>query len=481
MKRKNILKPAFLATAIAMFTLYGVSPAKAGLEEELEDAFGGMINVTDPGIHETQRRGVLSGGRITYKTKIYNENVIGFTPPSFKAGCGGIDLYGGSLSFVNSDQIVELLRAVAANAKGYAFQLALDSTCPSCSKWIESFQKQVQALNQFLGNSCQLAQGIVNDGISAITNKENTGASIMATGQALYSDSAQAWTQGTGTSPQEELKARAPDKYKEIIGNVVWVEMKKQNTASWFSNGDNALLEALMTMTGSVIVGDLVADPASPGSDKTNPLQVLPVGTASKVQLSDLVFGGPVKTYSCENDTELCTTAISNPQKEVTLTGAHKLISDMLLGSPSSVGIIQRFATNGQNGGALSEQQKAFMAGLPIGTGTMIRNLAVLSPASAEIFAARAASSIAIMQVKDAADQLMSAVENSLALSKSSYRDQVYQMIRDARRNLDNEYALMRTKYGDVNALIGEYNEIIENTRKQRYYATTVTSPSSKD
>lgn len=31
---------------------------------------------------------------------------------------------------MNADQIVQLMRAVAANAKGYAFQLALDNVFP---------------------------------------------------------------------------------------------------------------------------------------------------------------------------------------------------------------------------------------------------------------------------------------------------------------------------------------------------------------
>ncbi|MCV5433856.1 conjugal transfer protein TraH, partial [Escherichia coli] len=89
------------------------------------------------------------------------ENLVSFAPPSWKAGCGGVDLFGGWIFLINADQIVQLLRAVAANAKGYAFQLALDNVFPDGAKWIENFQKKVQALNQHLGNSCQLAQGFV--------------------------------------------------------------------------------------------------------------------------------------------------------------------------------------------------------------------------------------------------------------------------------------------------------------------------------
>ncbi|WP_435339268.1 conjugal transfer protein TraH [Morganella morganii] len=134
----------------------------------MDRLFNEMSNTTRPGIHQTQRRGVIAGGRVTTKARIFDENLVSFVPPSWKAGCGGVDLFGGSLSFVNADQIVQLMRAVAANAKGYAFQLALDNVFPDGAKWIENFQKKVQALNQHLGNSCQLAQGIVNDSLRKV-------------------------------------------------------------------------------------------------------------------------------------------------------------------------------------------------------------------------------------------------------------------------------------------------------------------------
>lgn len=116
-----------LALCIAVGTLMMTADtAEAhGLQSEMDKLFGQMSNTTPPGVYESQRRGVLAGGRVTGKAKIFDENIVAFAPPSWKAGCGGVDLFGGSLSFINADQIVQLLRSVAANAKGYAFQLAL--------------------------------------------------------------------------------------------------------------------------------------------------------------------------------------------------------------------------------------------------------------------------------------------------------------------------------------------------------------------
>ena len=82
---------------------------------------------SDPAVYQTQRRGVISGGSFHARTRINETNLIGFIPPEFSAGCGGIDLYGGSFSFINSEQFNKLIRDIAGNASGY-----LSGTCNQC-------------------------------------------------------------------------------------------------------------------------------------------------------------------------------------------------------------------------------------------------------------------------------------------------------------------------------------------------------------
>ncbi len=134
------------------------SMSQASLQLEMNQLFGSMTNTTAPGVFESQRRGVISGGSVVVRNRIMIENLVSMVPPSFQAGCGGIDMFAGSLSFVNADQFVRLLRSVAANAKGYAFQLALSAMCEKCSQHMETLQKKIQQLNEYFGNSCQMAQ-----------------------------------------------------------------------------------------------------------------------------------------------------------------------------------------------------------------------------------------------------------------------------------------------------------------------------------
>src|SRR6266542_6854937 len=127
-----------LTTYVAC-ALWTLSPAvnANGLQAEMNRLFDEMSNATPPGVYESQRRGVMAGGRFTTKTRLFDENLVSLVLPSWKAGCGGVDLFGGSFSFINTDQIVQLLRTIGANAKGYAFQLAFDNVFPDGAKWIE--------------------------------------------------------------------------------------------------------------------------------------------------------------------------------------------------------------------------------------------------------------------------------------------------------------------------------------------------------
>ena len=229
MNKSQSNKPSQLrlsATAV-LLALSLTSPVAmpAGLSDMLNEQFNTMSNITMPDVFETQRRGVLSGGSIATRSKIVNTQVVSMVPPGWKAGCGGIDLFAGSFSFINGDQFVQLLRSIASNAAGYAFQVALSTVCEQCMTWISSLQKSMQALNQFAGNSCQLAQGIVNqatDGMDFVDWKGRQGQSLTNMAKGFTTDFLSSWTQSGGESPEETRKNNDPTGYQEeVTGNIV--------------------------------------------------------------------------------------------------------------------------------------------------------------------------------------------------------------------------------------------------------------------
>ncbi len=468
---KSKVKKLTLSVALAVATMTGSGVSHAALQDELDSFFGDMTNATAPGVFETQRRGVLSGGRFTTKSKIFDENLITFSPPSWKGGCGGIDMFNGSMSFIKAEQIVQLLRAVAANAKGYAFQLALDNVCPDCSKHIEAFQKKVQALNEHLGNSCQLAQGIINDGTSAFDIKGRTDASITATLTGVVDDvfSAREETEN-GKTPEEQL-SEAELLQKELIGNIVWQQLKKQNSASWFTYGDNNLLEAMMSLTGTIIRKPPETDPNHIG-DPADASKTMPISTqpAKPDILNALLAGGEASIYDCDTNDK----CLNPTDQTVTIEGLGRQVEKLLMGSGSNPGIIAKFA---RNQGSLNSAEQAFMANLPAGSGAIIRNLSVLSEDAAQIFASKASYSIALTMVYTMTEELFRAVSLVVSQSKAPHQKKAFDLISDSQTKLRQDFQQLRSEYGDVSELIQYYNAMLDNLRKQRYTLNSLTSP----
>lgn len=438
--------------------------ASNGIQAQMDILFNDMSNYSAPGVFETQRRGVLSGGRFITKSKIFDENLVSFSPPSWKAGCGGVDLFGGSMSFINSDQLIQLLRSVAANAKGYAFQLALDNVCPDCSKWIESFQRKVQSLNEYLGNSCQLAQGIVNDLTSGFDLKNKTDASITATTTGLFNDFFEAKQETTGKTPMEELKTKNPEKYYDLIGNIMWKQLKQNDTTHWFiQNGNDELLESIMSLTGTVIIHEI--------KDETTPIQTLP---GNQITLQDLVLGGTVNVYNCGFDRDKCLPkpGKSISTKSINIEGIQTKITDLLLGTNNTNGIIYKYANNTGN---LNDAEKNFLANLPNSIGTLIRNLAATSPDAAEIFVKESAGAIALHMMNNFASDLFRVGRLALVNSNSAYKKDALDILNQSKSQTDAEYLVLVAQFGDLSNTMNKYNAILQNVSKQKYL-TTLTS-----
>src|SRR5574337_1610945 len=118
--------------------------------------------------HLGQRRGVITGGSMVARNRVMSANMVSFVPPSFSAGCGGIDLFSGSFSFINMNQFVDLMRAVAANAAGYAFQMAQGLVNDAASLLPGKVQNDMKM------STISFSQG-VTDVFGALTNASSQG------------------------------------------------------------------------------------------------------------------------------------------------------------------------------------------------------------------------------------------------------------------------------------------------------------------
>ena len=152
-----------MVAALLAITL-PVASAQADVGSSM-DAFlkdvGGASNINGPTAFEGQSAGYYSLGNVWTRFPQKTTNIANLQLPRARAGCGGIDIFAGSFSFINASEIVAMLKAVANNAVGFAFSLAIDTVCPECSKIMQEFSQKAQLMNNLNINSCEMAQGLV--------------------------------------------------------------------------------------------------------------------------------------------------------------------------------------------------------------------------------------------------------------------------------------------------------------------------------
>ena len=94
-----------MTLAVILFIL----PSGSAFAWNINDLFKSMsTNITPPNNYRDQAAGYYSGGGFAMRTKSGSFQPFSLTAPSFKAGCGGIDMYMGSFSMISSDQLVNL-------------------------------------------------------------------------------------------------------------------------------------------------------------------------------------------------------------------------------------------------------------------------------------------------------------------------------------------------------------------------------------
>ena len=271
-ERNKMLKLSKIATAtiictkhtllgVSLFTLLTapVTVAHAGFLSDAMDLKANiMSNTTNPQSYQSASRHVFAGGGIVAKNKIFSSDVISFTPPSFTSGCGGINMYLGSFSFINKDQIVTLFRSIAQNAIGYLFKIALKALSQMISSTIEEFQAIIQKLNEFLGNSCQIAQGLVDGGIDALMGKEDQKQGNWAR---LKGEAQDAWAGIKGLFGAKS-DAKAEEVTEPGLGGtkmVVTSKDGKEKAEDKYPTSGNITYKALQTISVNSALGSTTA------------------------------------------------------------------------------------------------------------------------------------------------------------------------------------------------------------------------------
>ena len=221
------------------------------------DEMGGAANVTGPSAFEGQSAGYYSLGNVWTRFPQKTTDIANLQLPSARAGCGGIDIFAGSFSFINASEMVAMLKAVANNAVGFAFSLAVDTVCPECAKVMQEFSQKAQLMNNLNINSCEMAQGLVGGVWPKGDLADKAICEAIGNSQGIFTDYAAA-KHGCGTQGQRAgtVADGGPvyaDVNPAVPRNYSWHILKQ--SAFFNPNGqfDRELAEYAMTLIGTVI------------------------------------------------------------------------------------------------------------------------------------------------------------------------------------------------------------------------------------
>lgn len=285
-------------------------PAAANVESAMStyfDEMGAAANVTGPTAYNGQRSGYYSLGNVWTRFPQRQTNLFNLQLPRARAGCGGIDIFAGSFSFINAAELVALMKATANNAVGFAFKLAIDTVCPECGKIMEEMRQAAQLMNGVNINSCELAQGLVGSAWPKSDMADRAICESIGTAKGIFSDAARS-KHGCGNNGEREstLNAAVGDAEWEDVNtgvarNYTWHILRK---SPFFSPGgvfDQELAEYVMTLVGTLIY--VPAGDNRPGS--FNPIKGDTSSTLVTALLDGTAGGTPVEIWQCDTQ-ELC-------------------------------------------------------------------------------------------------------------------------------------------------------------------------------
>lgn len=121
-----------------------------------------QATIQSPGYFEGQKRGYVTAGSFNARWRQSVDSPFSISKPRLSAGCGGIDIFTGSMAFLDADYLVEKMQAILQAAPAVAFQMALEELCVSCNAAISKAEEIIDFLNSLQLDDCKIAKDIAS-------------------------------------------------------------------------------------------------------------------------------------------------------------------------------------------------------------------------------------------------------------------------------------------------------------------------------
>ncbi|WP_226554739.1 conjugal transfer protein TraH [Celeribacter naphthalenivorans] len=289
-----------IVTALSIVSFLGCSTAPSyadGLVGDLQDFWertGGGVNVTRPQAYNGQMGGYVTLGSLYVRSKPRNANMMNIQLPSVRAGCGGIDIFGGSFSFISKEEMIYLMEAIMQNASSFAFELALESLSPAVAEQVSKLRDLLQEVNAMNINSCEAGQMLVG---SLWPKMDGASQHICQTVGGMNGKFADAVARrhgcGTGGLQNETLSEAEGELADQVPINInyAWRAVKKNG----FLASNPQIGELFMSMTGTIVTTAPANDDEGPQHRSISPRAFSPE------MLLALVDGGTIPILKCDD------------------------------------------------------------------------------------------------------------------------------------------------------------------------------------
>lgn len=301
MMEKIMIRAGF----IVIFLIFS-QKSFCGIGADLENFFNKMgtsINVTSPGVHRDQAAGYYSGGGLSLRNRARNSQIATLQLPNFKAGCGGIDMFMGGFSFIDSGELVHALKGIGSSAASYGFMLAMKTFAPSVESTMAWLQSEASKVNQWNINSCETAAGILGGVWPKLDQTRRYICSSIGSEKSLFGSWAAARQEcGAGARGAATEAKKNTEEYKNILSdefNVAWEVIKRNN----YLYADKELAELCMAISGTIIAYK---------EGETRKVENLASKVGDDNFIKALFGGGVVEVYGCDEHNKCLKTRKKN-------------------------------------------------------------------------------------------------------------------------------------------------------------------------
>jgi conjugative transfer pilus assembly protein TraH len=286
------------------------SLSSAGIQENLQHFYsrmGGSINETPGGAYSGQQAGHYTLGSLTTRSEVNTLNLISAQGPSYRGGCAGIDIFGGSFSFIKSHLLKRMMQNITTSGMNYAFMIGFEQVCPMCKKTMDQLNRLLQEMNQWGINACETSAAMMGSVLPRTQAVQTYTCSAFGSHSGLLADYAAArqgcGSDGRSTEVLEKVRHDNSEKAKawqDILtdkGNLAWLILTRQEMFLNEGSGRSQILKELMiTLSGSLIL--------KPHSVEAQQWSLLPSKAHEKNLINALMYGGvqnKAKIYQCDS------------------------------------------------------------------------------------------------------------------------------------------------------------------------------------